>query len=162
MPSQGSEDGYERVFKRVCVVTIAYENVERKRDIDGKPSPIQREFQLVSVIDLLVEVSRFRDPGCFHQRCNICSSCWLVLQHCRRVLGVQFRHWARTHWLLRSCSIVSRVFENVEGWRGENLVFAHHLKSFFAHSVSAGNCGSNIGLGKCGKGPEKRNQTKNN
>jgi hypothetical protein len=59
MPSERSKDGHQRVFKGVSVVGIAYENVERKGDIDGKPSPVQGEFELVFVIDVSVEVSRF-------------------------------------------------------------------------------------------------------
>jgi hypothetical protein len=62
MPSERSHDGYERVFKGICVIGIAYENIKRKRDINGKPSPVQGEFELVPVIDLLVEVSWFGDP----------------------------------------------------------------------------------------------------
>jgi hypothetical protein len=59
MPSERSSDGYEGVFKGICVVDIAYENVKRKGDIDGKPSPVQGEFELVFIIDVSVEVSRF-------------------------------------------------------------------------------------------------------
>jgi hypothetical protein len=62
MPSERSNDGYERVFEGIRVVVTAYENVKRKRDIDGKPSPVQGEFELVSVIDVSVEVSRFGVP----------------------------------------------------------------------------------------------------
>jgi len=62
MPSERSKDGYERVFKGICVVDIAHENVKRKRDIDGKPSPVQGEFELVPVIDVLVEASRRGEP----------------------------------------------------------------------------------------------------
>jgi hypothetical protein len=62
MPSERSNDGYQRVFKGICVVDIAYENVKRKGDIDGKPSPVQGEFELVPVIDALVEVSRRGEP----------------------------------------------------------------------------------------------------
>src|ERR1700746_4191029 len=38
MPSQRSKDGHQRIFQRVGVVGIAYENVKRKGDIDGMPS----------------------------------------------------------------------------------------------------------------------------
>jgi hypothetical protein len=62
MPSERSNDGYERVFEGVCVVVITYENVQRKRDIDGKPASVQGEFELVFVIDVLVEVSQFGAP----------------------------------------------------------------------------------------------------
>jgi hypothetical protein len=61
MPSERSDDGYQRVLKRICVVVITHENVKRKRDIDGKPSSVQREFKLVPIIDLSVEVSRLGD-----------------------------------------------------------------------------------------------------
>jgi hypothetical protein len=56
MPSERSSDGDYRVLKRICVVDIAYENVKRKRDVDGKPSTVQGEFELVFVIDVSVEV----------------------------------------------------------------------------------------------------------
>jgi hypothetical protein len=56
MPAERCEDGDEGVFKRIGVVDIAYENVQRKGDIDGKPSGVQREFEFVSVIDFAVEV----------------------------------------------------------------------------------------------------------
>jgi hypothetical protein len=68
MPSEGSKDGYECVFERIRVIDIAYENVERELDIDGKPSSVQREFELVSVIDVSIEVRRFRRRYPFKSR----------------------------------------------------------------------------------------------
>jgi hypothetical protein len=59
MPSERRDNGYQRVLKGICVVVITYENVERKGDIDGKPSPVQREFKLVPVIDISVEIIQF-------------------------------------------------------------------------------------------------------
>ena len=58
MPSERSKDRYERVFKGICVVGIAYKNIERKRDVDGMPSPFQGKFELVPVINVSVEVRR--------------------------------------------------------------------------------------------------------
>jgi len=58
MPSERSNDGHERVFKRIGVIGIAYENVQRERDIDGEPSSVQRELELISVIDLSVAIDR--------------------------------------------------------------------------------------------------------
>jgi hypothetical protein len=58
VPSERSDDRYERVFERISVIGIAYENVQRERDIDGQPTSIQGEFELVPVIDVSVEVSR--------------------------------------------------------------------------------------------------------
>src|SRR6266576_6092067 len=55
MPPERSDDGHEGVFKRIRVVGIAYENVKRERDIDGEPSCVQGELELVSVIDVSVE-----------------------------------------------------------------------------------------------------------
>src|SRR6266487_3257424 len=60
LPSERSDDGYQRVLKRSFVIRVTQEKVESKRDIDGKPSPFQREFELVFVIDAPVEISRFR------------------------------------------------------------------------------------------------------
>jgi hypothetical protein len=67
MPSERSNDRYQRVFQGIGVVGIAYENVKRKGNVDGKPSPVHGEFNLVSVIDLLVEVRRFGEPYSFHR-----------------------------------------------------------------------------------------------
>jgi hypothetical protein len=38
---------------------IAYKNVKGKRDIDGQPSPVQGEFEFVSVVDIAVGVGWF-------------------------------------------------------------------------------------------------------
>jgi hypothetical protein len=65
MPSERSEDGHKCVFEGICVVDIAYENVQRKRDIDGKPSSVQREFELVSVINVSIGVNRLGGPQFF-------------------------------------------------------------------------------------------------
>ena len=46
-------------MKRVLRVIAAYESVENKRKIDGKHSRFQGEFELVSVIDVCVEISPF-------------------------------------------------------------------------------------------------------
>jgi len=62
MPPERSDDGHECVFKRIRVVGIAYENVKRERDIDGEPSCVQGELELVSVIDVSVEIQRFGAP----------------------------------------------------------------------------------------------------
>jgi hypothetical protein len=62
MPSERKNDGHERVFKGIRVIGIANENVQRERDIDGEPSSVQRELELISVIDLSVEVRRFGAP----------------------------------------------------------------------------------------------------
>jgi len=47
-------------MKRSLRVITAYESVENKRNIDGKHSRFQGGFELVSVIDVCVEISRFR------------------------------------------------------------------------------------------------------
>jgi hypothetical protein len=47
-------------MKRPVGVIAAYENVENKRNIDGKGSRLQGEFELVSVIDVCVEINRSR------------------------------------------------------------------------------------------------------
>ncbi|MDQ1390177.1 MAG: hypothetical protein QOF56_3631 [Acidobacteriaceae bacterium] len=47
------------VLERICVVVIAYENVKGKRDVDGQPSPVQGEFDFVSIVDISVGVSWF-------------------------------------------------------------------------------------------------------
>jgi hypothetical protein len=46
-------------MKRVLRVITTHEDIEDKRDIDGKRSHFQRVFELVSVIDGVVEISRF-------------------------------------------------------------------------------------------------------
>ena len=61
MPSQGRNDGHQRVAKRVQVIGSSLEHVERKRDIDRKPSRVQRKFQFVWVIDVPVQI-RFGEP----------------------------------------------------------------------------------------------------
>jgi hypothetical protein len=71
MPSEGSKDGYECVFEGIGVIDIAYENVQRKRDIDGKPSHVQRELELVSIINVSVQVSRLGAPQFFIQRLDL-------------------------------------------------------------------------------------------
>jgi hypothetical protein len=45
-------------MKRVSRVVTACEGVEDKRKIDGKRSRLQGEFELVSVIDIGVEITR--------------------------------------------------------------------------------------------------------
>jgi len=62
MPSERSNDGHERVFEGIRVIGIAYENVQRERNIDGEPSSVQRELELISVIGVSVEVRRFGGP----------------------------------------------------------------------------------------------------
>lgn len=56
VPAQRGEDGDERISKRVEIVRIAFEDVEGKRDIDGEPSDVEGELQLVSVVNVAVEV----------------------------------------------------------------------------------------------------------
>jgi hypothetical protein len=46
--------------RRLPVRTI-YQEVENKRNIDGKRSHVEGEFELVFVIDVPVEISRFRN-----------------------------------------------------------------------------------------------------
>lgn len=60
MPAQRGEDGDERVSKRVEIVRIAFEDVEGKRDIDGEPSHIEGELQLVAVVNVAIEVGGLR------------------------------------------------------------------------------------------------------
>jgi hypothetical protein len=74
---------------------------------------------------------------------------------------VQIKHLALARSLRRGRSTVGKVFESVEGWHGENLLFAHQSHSFFARLVST-ITGGNAGLGKRGNGTEKRSQAKNN
>jgi hypothetical protein len=68
MPPERGDGGYQRVSQRVQVIGIAFEDVEWKRDIDGKPSYVQSEFQLVLVINVSVEVSRFGARYSFRRR----------------------------------------------------------------------------------------------
>jgi hypothetical protein len=60
VPPERREDGYQSVMKRILRVIAAYESVENKWKIDGKHSRFQGEFELVSVIDVCVEISQFR------------------------------------------------------------------------------------------------------
>jgi hypothetical protein len=52
-------------------VRTTYETIENKRNIDGKPSRFQREFELVFVIDASVEISWFILP----QNSNVSVDC---------------------------------------------------------------------------------------
>ena len=52
VPSERRKDGYQSVTKRKLSIRVAYGKVEDKRNIDGKYSRFQGEFELVSVIDV--------------------------------------------------------------------------------------------------------------
>ena len=71
LPSQRTNDGHQRVFKRVELILIAEHKVERKRDIDGEPSYILGKFELVSIKDVSVEVGRFGSTYFFIRQLDI-------------------------------------------------------------------------------------------
>src|SRR5260370_4241620 len=56
--------------------------------------------------------------------------------------------------------MVGKVFERGESWPAENLLFANQAARLFARLVGMIN-GDSAGLGKRGKGTEKRSQAKN-
>src|ERR1700686_327315 len=56
VPSQRSNVGFQRVVKPSHVIPAACEEVERPRDIDGKPPVLKGDFKLVLVIDGSVEI----------------------------------------------------------------------------------------------------------
>src|SRR5580704_4912814 len=60
MPSERSEYGYKSVVKRALRVFNTNQNVERERDVEGEHPHFLGEFELVSVIDVSVEISRTR------------------------------------------------------------------------------------------------------
>lgn len=61
MPSEGKEYGYKSVMKGLLRVIIAYENVEDERNIDRKRSRFQGIFELVTIVNVCVEIRRFRN-----------------------------------------------------------------------------------------------------
>ena len=46
-------------MERILLIVVAYEGVENKRNIDGEYSHFLGEFELVSVVDVIVEISLF-------------------------------------------------------------------------------------------------------
>src|SRR5260370_32768072 len=56
--------------------------------------------------------------------------------------------------------MVGKVFERGESWPAENLLFANQTARLFARLVGMIN-GDSAGLGKRGKGTDKRSQAKN-
>jgi hypothetical protein len=72
LPAKRGEDGDQRVSKRVEIVRIAFKDIERKRDIEGEPSYIERELELVSEVNVAVEVGGFRAREFFDRRLDLC------------------------------------------------------------------------------------------
>ena len=63
VPAERSDDRHQRVLERVGVVSVAGEKIEGQRDVDRKPSTVEREFEFVLVIDVAVEVGWFEGAG---------------------------------------------------------------------------------------------------
>jgi hypothetical protein len=49
-------------------ISAAYQEIEYEGNVDGQPSRFQRKLELVPVIDVSVEISRFRVPRSFIRR----------------------------------------------------------------------------------------------
>jgi hypothetical protein len=62
LPAQRGEDGNQRVSKRVQLIGIAFEDIERKRDIDGKPSYVEGKLEFVAIVDVSIEVGESGGP----------------------------------------------------------------------------------------------------
>jgi len=82
VPSNRRKYRYESVMERILLVIVAYEGVENKRNIDGEHSHFLGEFQLVSVIDVVVEISLLRRMKVFDRS----FSCFRVFAHRRNGL----------------------------------------------------------------------------
>lgn len=60
VPPQRREDGNKRVMKWLLRVIVVFEDIEDKRNVDGERSRLERQFQLVSVVDVFIEIVRLR------------------------------------------------------------------------------------------------------
>src|SRR5579862_5232784 len=106
MPPHRGQHRYQRVAQRVEIVGIAFKYIERKRDIDGKPSDVERIFQLVPVKDFAIEIGAL-GALLFLQRFNDRASAVVSGQGRRRILpadGTIFRGI----WRLNAASLPVR------------------------------------------------------